>query len=280
MQADRFPRRLKRGLDRAWPWFLLKTLTQNGLIFVGATAAVFQLAGWDGDTTALLSATALGLVWGTYTLAMPASRDIALKDIDSRITIRRGDLFAEPSHKVVAVGELFDWELGDRVARGSLHGKCIVEMFGGDGSRFRDSIDASLAELGHIGEIWREGERPRYSIGTTAIVSVPPYKLFLPALTHCDVDDGWKAYATVADLWTALDGLWRSIRTRSNAEPVAVPLMGSGLANVGIPTQSILELIILSFTRASGTARVTERLTIVLTESLYESVDLRKLVEP
>lgn len=112
------------------------------------------------------------------------------------------------------------------------------------------------------------------------MIEIPPHKLFLPALTRCDVDDGWKASASVADLWNALDGLWRSIRTRCNAEPVVMPLIGSGLANVGIPAESILELIVRSFAKASTEARVTEQLTVVLTESLYEAVDLRNLTAP
>ncbi len=59
-----------------------------------------------------------------------------------------------------------------------------------------------------------------------------------------------------------------------------MPLIGSGLANVGIPAESILELIVRSFAKASTEARVTEQLTVVLTESLYEAVDLRNLTAP
>jgi len=240
----------------------------------GGVASVMQLTGMEGSGTALALAAAAGFAWALLSSSVPASRTIALRRVGTRIAVRRGDIFARNEHRVIPAGELFDWEVGDRVALNSLHGQCITRLFAGDGARFRDAIDASLATQAVVAQQWRDGERPRYPIGTTAVVDSPPHRLFVPALSHCDVDQNWKAHASVADLWTALDGLWRAVRAYSNGEAISMPLMGSGLANVSLPLETLLDLTIQSFVKASQEARVTTTLTIVLTDEAFAAIDL------
>ena len=277
MRSDDYLSRLARGASQPGVRSTTGQVLLHALTPLGIVATVMQIAGTTGQYLALGAAGLLGVLWGVHRLALPASRTIRLPNIGSRIVVRTGDLLAEPSHKVVAVGELFDWEIGDRVSRSSLQGQCIFRLFNGDGAKFRDQVDGALRAQGEAGIIWRDGERLRFPIGTTAVLDTPPHRLFLPALTHSDVDNNWKASASPVDLWTTLDSLWRSVRIRANGEPVAIPVIGSGLANVGLPPASVLHFIIQSFVKASSEARVTEQLTIVLTDALYSAVDLRCL---
>lgn len=82
------------------------------------------------------------------------------------------------------------------------------------------------------------------------------------------------ASSSVAEYWQALEGLWKSVRIHSNNGDVVVPLLGSGLARVGLPQDQLLFFIISSFIAETKRLKVTRHLKIVLHESAFERVDL------
>lgn len=248
------------------------------LVLTGVVSALLQIGDFPSGVPILLASLAVGATWGVHTLAVPPRVSLPLTNLNSTIEVRIADLFDLPHHKAVAVGELLDHELGDRVAVNSVHGQCILRLFRGDSIAFRALAESSLISQRVISSPSDISSSSRLPIGSTAVVDRGSFKVFLPVLTHCDVEDGWKAHADLADLWHALLGLWSRVRVEANGETIAIPLMGSGLAMVNLPPLFLLRTIIESFTYASQRGgRVTGRLLIALTEESYRQMDLRDI---
>ncbi len=168
----------------------------------------------------------------------------------TKLTITVSDLFNYRGHIGLAVNEFFDSQLGDHVAKNSVHGQCIMRLFNGDSSRFdnaiRDSLSSATAK-----EVTREsGNRKQFPIGTTAVLDHGERRLFMVALCHTNLDD-LKAHASATDLWNSLCELWRTVRSRGNGQPVAVPLIGSGISGIKISESAIAQMTVLSLQAVS-----------------------------
>ncbi len=173
----------------------------------------------------------------------------------------------------LAFGGELDSALGQHVARGSIHGTAIERYFGGHPHSFDALVDESLK--GSTGEAV---SRPSGGLGgirsgTTAVVPVRDEKLFLVALAHTDLNT-LKAYASVLDLWIALDTLWDKVRVEANGQTVTLPLIGGGLAAVPLPCTVLVQCIIASLHAASTKSRITDTVQIVLHESVFPQIDL------
>ena len=193
----------------------------------------------------------------------------------STVVIKVGDLFESPDHLVVQVNERFDSELGQRVERSSVHGQAISRLFPTE-SRFREMVLASLRSQG-IEPLANDAGDHSYPIGSTAVVDDGPRKLFVSALTHADPETHL-ASADVPDLWVMLTSLWSSVRAHANGRPIAMTLIGDGLARIHLGPRSLLSLILASIERSNREGLISGRITVMLTEERYRSIDLRDLV--
>lgn len=100
----------------------------------------------------------------------------------------------------------------------------------------------------------------------------------LTALTRTDLKT-LKASAGVPELWRALSGLWQAARVHSNGQPVCLPLIGSGLAGVGLPPGRLLELVLISLAQETKREHVANHFKIVLAPRLLDDIDLRQVRE-
>lgn len=180
-------------------------------------------------------------------------------------------------HKVVAVNEFFDSQLGDHVARSSLHGQAIMRLFGSDSKKFEKAVDSGMT-ADALEEVDREsGRTRRYPIGTTAVLDMGSSRLFLPALGRTETDS-LEAYSSFEDFWHALDQLWRAARAGCNGEDLTMPLLGAGLSRVGLSNNDLLSVTLLSLalaTRNGGT--ITHSVHILLTREVLEELDLSQV---
>ena len=215
-----------------------------------------------------------GVGLGFFRLAAPASRTLREPHAGTTVSIQVGDLLTMDAHKAVGVNVHFDSLIGDRVAQNSLHGQVVTNLFNGDSARFQDEVDKNLNSQQCVGESVDGHDRPCYPIGTTAVVNVGPRRLFLPAVCHTELPS-YKANADVTDLWQGLCKLWASVRNGSNGEPIAVPLMGSGQAQVRLSNKDLLMLLLMSITHESRAGKITDKIIVVLTPQTYEHIDLR-----
>jgi hypothetical protein len=88
-----------------------------------------------------------------------------------------------------------------------------------------------------------------------------------------------KAFSDVELMWRALHDLWQRARAEANGHPVNLPLVGSGLSGLNLPTRDLLNLIILSAITETKARQITQTIRVVLHQSRFKDVDLRDAKE-
>lgn len=194
----------------------------------------------------------------------------------SRITIRFGDLLAEPTDWLIGVNEFFDSDVGHLVSQDSLHGKFIAKVFGGDGPKFRSALNSALAGTSPV-----PTERPvqpslRYKIGNTAVIANGDHRAFLVALSQTNLVTA-KASSSVPQLWDALTGALQSVHDYGNGAPLSMPLVGNGQSSLNVQPQHLLRLIALTLVDFGRKVGLPKQVNIILPEACFEVLDIREI---
>ena len=224
---------------------------------------------------AFLALSACGGLWRSW----PKKRvEFPIPLSDSRFEIACGDLFASEAVAVIPVNEYFDGELGDHVSENSIHGQFVLRVLGGQAQSFFDLTSKALEENkpAETGVSRRSGQCTRYEIGTVARLEVRDRRYLLAVLTHTDLDS-LAASATVQDLWTCLEGVWKAIREHSNGGPAVIPLLGSRLSKIGLPAAHLIEIILISFVYHTKKGKIADKVTLLLPSHLLSEVDLKPI---
>jgi hypothetical protein len=223
---------------------------------------------------ALTSAIVISVVVGLRRVWKPSRIEIPVAHCNTVIEVIFGDLFEQDGIRAIAVNEFFDSKLGKPVSDRSVHGLFIQKCFGGHPEPFDKQVDEQLKNVNsqHIDKV--EGKSECYPIGTTAVITVNQdcYVAFAFAKTDPST---CKASSDVTLMWVALHRLWQRIRIESGGHPVNLPLVGSGLSGIGLPTRDLLDLIILSAITETKAKEVTQRIRIVLHRDRFDALDLR-----
>ena len=203
--------------------------------------------------------------WEHVKIQIPAS--------DSSIEIRFGDIFEGEGVVVIPVNEYFDGLLGDHVSEKSLHGTFIKDILGGQSSTFFDLTSEALESV-EAKEVQRtSGQVKKYPIGTVAPVDINEKRYLLAALSRTDLET-LKASATVHELWDCLKGIWEAARNFSSGNCVNIPLLGSGLSGVGLPSKNLIEIIVTSFLYYTKKQKIADKVILVLHPKLKGEIDL------
>ena len=210
---------------------------------------------------------------GVLVAAPPKEVVLKIKNTDTQIRIVFGDLFGIDGSKVIPANEFFDSEIGQPVSAKSLHGIFINKILGGQSSSFDKIVQKSLENTTYETVKRDKGKPARYPIGTTAIAECHNSTYFIVASAKTNTET-LKAYSDVAILWKGLQGLWQTVRTNAGGYPVNIPLIGGGLAGIGLPTSKLLQIIIMSIVNETKKVEITKEIRIVLTEDRFEDVDL------
>lgn len=268
---------LFRGIRRhpwqtIWDAFLcfsaLWTLTEGLSYFV---------PGFDIKGLYSLWAIIVGSIgFSLYRVAKPTRIEIKIPHTDTVLEIVFGDLFAQEGYRAIAVNEFFDSELGKVVGEESLHGQFLKRCYGGHPESFDRQVSEELKSSPSRHVDRPSGKPLRYEIGTSALLSVDVDRYIAFVLTETDVAT-CKASADVNMLWQSLNGLWKRARVETGGKPLNVPLVGSGLAGIGLPTRDLLNLIILSVIVGTKQQQITRRIRIVLWKDRYDDMDLREV---
>jgi len=234
---------------------------------------------WLSGFPQFLLILALGVLLG-FVARLPKLRvDIPVKNISTRLQVVFGDLFDQAGDKAISVGEFFDSELGPPVSPESLHGIFIQRMYNGQSKGFEQSVDRGLESVPYEQVQRQRGRTRRYPIGTTSVVTGLPgdARYYLFALCHANPQT-LKAEADVPDLWLALSGLWDAVRVSSGGRDVNVPLVGSGLAQMRLPAQQLLRIMLMSVVAKAKSAEITSgTIRIVVHPSKFGDVDIDSL---
>jgi Domain of unknown function (DUF6430) len=195
------------------------------------------------------------------------------------VVVKFGDFFEEPGWKSLAVNDFFDDQVDDIIiSRSSLHGKVIDRFWKDDIEDLRSQLDVNLREYKPRRSPRTVGKSLRYPIGSTAVVQKESERFILVALGDTD----YKSQETVADssdLIVAVRNLLKTARTVCSGETLIIPLLGSGLARVGIPDQAITHIILTAVFEESREAKVTERICLVLPYDRRSKINLLQIVQ-
>lgn len=204
------------------------------------------------------------------------------------VVVRFGDLFEQDdANLAVGFGDTFDTSTEDDavVSRESVQGQLLERVYGNDRAR----LDADLRKgLRGVMPVAREtardkprGKRTRYSVGT--VVPLPAGRRRIFAFVHCRQGLDLVTHSSAEDLRVSLDQLWRSVRVHGLLKPLAIPLVGSGLARVTeLSREQLMIMIIETFLGNCRDDRCSAELRIVIRLSEVEKMrmsDVARFVE-
>jgi Thoeris protein ThsA, Macro domain len=212
--------------------------------------------------------------YGLKKVWKPSKIKIKIANSDTIIEVLFGDLFVQDGIRAVAVNEFFDSALGKPVSEKSLHGLFLNKCFGGYPEPFDKQVDEQLANEPHEIVPRVEGKTKKYKIGTTTMLNAEKDRYLVFALTHTDVTNSM-ATADVTMMWVALHHVWQRARAECGGSALNLPLVGGGLAKIGLPTRDLLNLIILAAITETKEKVITQRIRIVLHRDRFEDLDLR-----
>jgi hypothetical protein len=217
----------------------------------------------------------ISIIFGLQQVWKPSTIAIDVKHTNTCIQVLFGDLFRQDGIRAIAVNDFFDSKLGKPVSERSLHGVFLNKCFGGYAEPFDKQVRVELKDIDSVEDVERtEGKTKRYPVGTTALLTAEKDRYLLVASTNTDITTS-KVSADVTMMWIALHKLWQRARIECGGTPINVPLMGSGLAGLGLPTRDLLNLIILSAITETKEKPITNIIRIVLTRDRYDELDLR-----
>jgi hypothetical protein len=175
------------------------------------------------------------------------------------------------------VNEYFDSAIGRPVSPESMHGYFIKNILGNKKEIFDDAVNKSLKGISSIHRARNIGKQEIYPIGTTAVLEFGEKKYLLFALAK--TNGQYEAYTTPSLLLEALNGMFIKARSECNGYPLNIPLVGTGLSRSGIPPKYVIELLLISILRASKESEITKEINIVITEELFDEIDLNEIVK-
>ena len=248
------------------------------LSLVCSTTSQFLPSAFPHGWLALLGLLALSVVAALVMCRPRHSVTVRLSSPDTAIEIRVGDLFAEPGHIVVGTNDCFDTELGDVISQKSVQGQFLQQRYRSDVGQLDRDIEAALAEYADRRTEDTEkhrGKRWRYPIGTVIALGAGSCRCFLPAYTRmgndlvCQSNADW--------IWRTLSALWCEVRGKGECGEVSIPIIGSELARTGLPRQTLVQLIVISFLVASKRDVVSRKLNVVVHPSDLKHINMGSL---
>lgn len=206
----------------------------------------------------------------TFTIRSRASLDV------TDVVVTGGNLFAEQSDIVVAFSDTFDTAIEDGVviSSSSIQGQLIDSVYDGDVKALDRALEQALPARPVATERRRAkalGKLKRYRIGTVAVLEAQDRRIFAVAVSRMGND--LVARSSYEFLQQSLDGLWAEIR-RNGGRPVAMPIIGSGLARVDVNLDSLLHQIMTSFSAETRSKPICIELRIIILPSDLASVDI------
>ncbi|WP_412050266.1 macro domain-containing protein [Hoeflea sp. Naph1] len=201
--------------------------------------------------------------------------EIKSHGFDTKIFIEFADLFAQEGWKAVGVNDFFDSNVDeDLVSSKSLHGHVIKTYWPNERQDWQKQINASLKNERPTKENRPKGNDRRFPIGTTGCATVGNNKFLFVALGRTDASNNVTT-ASAETLICAIRGMLTKARAVCSYEPLSIPLMGSGLARIGIKASVLVDLILAAVLEETKQAKVTGRITIILPKDKEEEINLQ-----
>jgi Domain of unknown function (DUF6430) len=194
---------------------------------------------------------------------------------DTKIFVEFGDLFSKEGWKAIAVSDFFDSQVDeDLVSSKSLHGISIKRFWPHNEEDWQKQINLSLTGVDFKKEARTKGNKKRYPIGSAATATTTDQKFLFVALGKADSSNNVTT-ASAESLICAVRGMLKKARAVCSYEPLWIPLMGSGLARVGIKSSVLVDLILAAIHEESRLGKVTGKISIVLPPEKEGEINLK-----
>lgn len=194
------------------------------------------------------------------------------------VVVRIGDLLAQDdAHLVIGFGDTFETNVAGNliVSRASLNGQLVDRFYGGDGRRLGKEISAALRGVPSTVEdraAKPHGNRRRYRNGTVAVLRHNERHIF--ALASSTVRGDNRARSSPEQLREALDRLWPAVERYGQRRPVALGILGAGLARIDdLERPALIGLIVASYLGQQSSVRTADELRIVIHPKDADSLD-------
>lgn len=264
---------------RFWRHFFTAALAcggaQSGLIQTWLIAYP-QTATWVQGLGPLLTVVAVSTVGGLI-FAWPRPVEQSYSTPNIVIKVVKGDLLKQSNHLVIGTCDTFDTATPNIIARNSLQGQALDQLFNGDVAELDRLISESLAQHTPSSTIKKEGKQNKYGVGTIAVLRHNPRLIFLAA--YCEMNERNEAIGTVDGVWKSLASLWDSVSVHANGSSISVPVIGGGQARLSqlLPAQDSIRLIALSYMFASRKRKICDELHIIVRPADYDRLDRMEL---
>ena len=225
---------------------------------------------WYGHLSILVLLFVIVTCGVAYCKTWLADKEVVLKIRGIKVIIKEGDLFKEPDWKLIPFNEFFDTKVDDVViARNSLNG-IFITNYVKDLNQFQKTID-EYPEQSTL-KSKTKGGRKCYPLG-----KIIPYDDFLLlALTHFEDN---QAFITHDDYEKCLRTMWQEICRVYANQPIALPLLGSGLTRfkdyAEKKNSNLLRCMLCTLN--SSMVQINQPITIILRRETLDEINLYNL---
>jgi hypothetical protein len=193
----------------------------------------------------------------------------------TKIRVKLGDIFNEKGWIAIATSDFFDSIVDENlISSKSLHGYVLNKYWPDNRNNWQKQIDASLRSIEGVREKRSKGNTIRYPIGTVARARSDGHRFLFVALGRTNLSDNVTS-ASAESLICAVRGLLREARAACSMEPLIIPLMGSGLARVGIKYSVLVDLIIVAIQEEARLGLITREILVVLPNEKSYQINLK-----
>jgi DNA-binding SARP family transcriptional activator len=202
----------------------------------------------------------------------------------ARLLVVRGDLFDQrEANLVVGFTDTFDTstERNELISAQSVQGQLLHRLYGGDASVLDRELRRGLRRVVPVGrenpQDKPKGKRVRYPVGT--VVPLPHEERWIFAVAYSRQGNDLLGRSSPDELRLSLKCLWNAVALRGQLRPVAIPLVGSGLARIHeLNRTQLAAMIVETFAAAQrDRASVSPELRIVIRPQDVDTADLHGL---
>jgi DNA-binding SARP family transcriptional activator len=203
----------------------------------------------------------------------------------TKLVISRGDLFDQKDvNIVVGFTDTFDTSTEDNllISRDSVQGQLLHRCYGDDGKALDRELQRGLRAVTPVGrESVRDkpkGKRLRYRLGT--VVPLPHEGRWIFAVAYSRQENDLTATSGPEQLRQCLEQTWSSVAVHGKLKPVAIALVGSGLARVTeLSREQLLTTIVDTFLAARWKqSAVSPELRVVIRPEDLPSIRMAEVV--
>lgn len=182
------------------------------------------------------------------------SISIKFPEYDVLIEVRIDNLFDLTGAAMISTNTDFEADVaGGKIAVDSLQGQFTAKYFTGNQNELIKSIKEKLDTINTNGP---------YPMGTTIPINTHGKTFYFTAMAT--LGEGGNASSSIADIKTALDGLWKYIRNSGELQEIIVPVVGTGRGRIKVSRKKMIAFIAESFIKSSFENKFANKLIIVV----------------